>query len=760
MGVDRESGSGERAAGLAGLALMALTAAAALWLAGPPPPLPADTAADRFAAARAMRDVAELSRQPRPLGSPAHAAAREYLLGRLAALGLTPEVHETTVVRRRGEHQIRAARVRNLVGRRAGTVGGGAVLLVAHYDSRPNTPGAGDDASGVAVVLETVRALAQGSSLARDLIVVLTDGEELGLLGARGFAAEHPWMEEVELVLNFEARGSHGPAAMFETARGDLDLVRAFARAAPHPLASSLSAEVYARMPNDTDFTAFRAAGLSGLNFAFLGGLEAYHTALDTADRLDPASLQHAGANAVALIRHLDGGAAPRRGVTGVWFNPLGGWLLVLPAGAVLPAVVVLAALTLGLAVFGTRRRRVGWSGLRTGALLCIAVVVLAPLAAAALWKLFSDNAPALLDTPHGLPHRLALTGVSLLLASLATAAALGGLTRRLRPAEAALGAAVPLVMLAVLAAALLPGASFLLWWPLWGLIGAVAVVVAADPQPAVAVLVLSAGALPAVALLAPVAALVFQAMTPHLAAAAMAPSALVLALALPALLAAGGGRHGLSMTALVACLAVLAASVWGAPDGKRPRTGDLVHFLELDEGVGFWLSWDERPHPWIAERLGPEPEKWVAPVSLGPEERPISRGVLTPAEAIGPEVVVVEDLRLDGRRLTVRIGSPDGAPMLRVEAVSTVQIAAVELAGQRFERTGEEATRPLRLELAGFPPEGLEVSFELPDRWPVELHVTEQFYGLPDGPAPPPELIPTSSWISHSRLVHRSFLR
>ena len=67
---------------------------------------------------------------------------------------------------------------------------------------------------------------------------------------------------------------------------------------------------------------------------------------------------------------------------------------------------------------------------------------------------------------------------------------------------------------------------------------------------------------------------------------------------------------------------------------------------------------------------------------------------------------------------------------------------------------------QPLRLVLVGLPPEGLEVSFQLPDRWPVELDLTEQFYGLPDGSGPPPGLIPDDDWTSHSRLVHRSFLR
>ena len=105
------------------------------------------------------------------------------------------------------------------------------------------------------------------------------------------------------------------------------------------------------------------------------------------------------------------------------------------------------------------------------------------------------------------------------------------------------------------------------------------------DPPRPVAVLFLSAGALPGVALLAPLAVLVFQGLTPHLAVAAMAPAALLLALALPALLAAAGQRQRLALAALMACLAALAGPVWGGPDARRPRTADLVHLEDLDEG-------------------------------------------------------------------------------------------------------------------------------------------------------------------------------
>ena len=760
MRAERDGSGIERLAGGAGLLLVGLSGMLSLWLAGPPRPLPVDAARDRFAAGRAMVDVGELARHRRPLGSAGHAAARDYLLARMRALGLESQVHETTVAHRLADGRILAGRVRNLVGRLAGGGEGGAVLLLAHYDSRSNTPGAADDASGVAVALESIRALAQGPPLRRDVILLLTDGEEVGLLGARGFVDEHPWMADVERVLNFEARGSRGPAVMFETGRDDLGLVRAFARAAPQPLASSLSAVVYQRMPNDSDFSVFRSAGRSGLNFGFIGDLAAYHTELDRPDRLDPASLQHAGANAVALVRHLDGRDAETRRADGIWFNPLGSWLLVLSAPAGLALAAILAALTLVVAVAGARRGRIEAGALRSALLLGLVALALAPLAGALLWKLFADNAPALLDTPYRLPHRLGLTGCALLLAGLSAVAAMGGLARRLQPAEAALGVALAFAGLGLPAAVFLPGAGFLFWWPLWGLLAAAVVVLVVEPPRPLAVLFVTAGALPGVAMVAPLAVLVFQALTPRLAVAALALPAMLLALSLPALLAAAGERQGLSLTALVSCLAVLAAAVWGAPDAQRPRSFDLFHLQELDQGAAFWLSRDERLHPWVADRLGGAPESWRAPAFLRLPERPIAKSPAVPADAAGPQADEVEDLRLEGRRLTLRLRSPAGAPMLRVEAASSVQITSVQVAGERFERVGDEATGPLRMELAALPPEGLAVTFQLPDRWPVELHLTEQFYGLPDAPAPPPELIPRASWLSGSRLVHRSFLR
>jgi hypothetical protein len=91
----------------------------------------------------------------------------------------------------------------NLIGRIPGrNPEAGAVLLVAHWDhfgecAAPPAEdlicnGAIDNASGVAVITEVARAIARGRQLDRDVYVLATTGEELGLLGALAFAENPP----------------------------------------------------------------------------------------------------------------------------------------------------------------------------------------------------------------------------------------------------------------------------------------------------------------------------------------------------------------------------------------------------------------------------------------------------------------------------------------------------------------------------------------------------------------------------------------
>ncbi|MEJ7664039.1 MAG: M20/M25/M40 family metallo-hydrolase [Hymenobacter sp.] len=179
------------------------------------------------------------------------------------------------------------------------------MLVLAHYDSQPHAPGAGDDGAGVAAMLETVRALRAGPPLRHDIIWLFSDGEEAGLLGARAFAADTARLRRtVGVALNVEGRGNAGPSLTFEVSPGNGWVMREYARAAPYPIASSLFYEAYRHLPNDTDFTPLRQAGVTGLNFAFVGGYPYYHSPVDTPAHLDLGSLQHHGSYLLSLVRH------------------------------------------------------------------------------------------------------------------------------------------------------------------------------------------------------------------------------------------------------------------------------------------------------------------------------------------------------------------------------------------------------------------------------------------------------------------------
>jgi hypothetical protein len=285
-----------------------LAAALGLWIAlslipSPRPTLlPATAHASDFSAARALELVRAIAQTPHPIGSAEHDRVRDYVEAELVKQGLAPQVEAGFSEYIRGAYHS-SGNVQNILARLPGTANTRPVMLAAHYDSVARGPGAGDDGHGVAVLLETLRALRSAPPLRNDVIFLITDGEERGLLGAILFMREHPWHTEPGVILNFEARGTSGRAAMFETSTNNAWLIRGLQAAVPQAYATSVAYEIYRRMPNNTDLSIFKQGGLDGMNFAFIDHPENYHTAQDTPDRLDPISVQEQGRYALSLTR-------------------------------------------------------------------------------------------------------------------------------------------------------------------------------------------------------------------------------------------------------------------------------------------------------------------------------------------------------------------------------------------------------------------------------------------------------------------------
>ena len=345
---------------------------------------------DSPAVQRALATIEAISASPHPMGTPEHSRVRNYLMDQLARTGANPEIQDATIVYdhpRRGTASPRVAQVGNIVGRLGVNNEGPALLLMSHYDSQAVTPGAGDASTGVAAVLEAARVLAE-TELRREVVILLTDGEEFGLFGAQAFFRQHPLAQDIGLVLNFEARGSAGPVYMFETGDGNAPLINAFRAAVDRPNANSMAYEIYQRMPNDTDFTIAKQAGIPGLNFAFIDGFPDYHSATDTAGNLNRSSVAEMVLLAIQAATYFATAASlPETSEPATYFEVVPGWSVQISSMAALFigfASIVVALLWL------IRQRHVRAVGLRALAWSLVAGITLV-LAMSNLWESLAD---------------------------------------------------------------------------------------------------------------------------------------------------------------------------------------------------------------------------------------------------------------------------------------------------------------------------------------------------------------------------------
>ena len=576
------------------MVLLALITAFVLWMQEPPTPVAASASSDVFSAERAMAHVQEIARAPHPPGTPEHDRVRDYLVAEFQKLGFTTTVQKRVAHRTERDGDLRLASVENIIAEKPGSAPTGTLLLAAHYDSHFSGPGAGDDAAGVAALLEAMRAL--GSETPKNTLrVLITDAEEFGLLGAQGYVdslGEHT--EKLHtLVLNFEARGGGGPVFMFETSEFNKELIEHFARVCPHPHASSLMYALYKTLPNDTDLTVFKKVGMMGLNFAFVGRWQSYHSALDTPENLDQRSLQQHGASALALSRvfletdleSLDS----KRKQNAVYFDVLGLRVLHYPTYMAWVYSGYVGIFFLALLWRNRREKdaaKAFFAGLGMGLGTIITGALIAVLVGFAV-------APFRQSVPNRDPYGVRWFEAALLLATLAFVwLEWGPVLRRFSGKHLSLGALFWWLLALVATDLFLPGASYLFLWPLlFALIGV------AWEKPWLA-------AIPLLVFLAPVwhslALLLGFGLPPFLG--VLATFGL-----LPLLpLVRESSKPLLLLAPAVFLLSGVVCFAMGALQ-TGPRTSALLYLEDADTGKAQWMSL-QKPNVWTKAVLGESP--------------------------------------------------------------------------------------------------------------------------------------------------------
>ena len=211
-----------------------------------------------------------------------------------------------------------------------------AILLAAHYDSFPTSPGASDNAVNVAACLGVLKALAAGPALSHSFLVLLNGGEESMFVAAHAFATQHRWAADYRVVVNLEAIGAGGASVVFQLGPDAPWLAHAIGASRHRQRGTVIAHDLFQvrGFPAGTDWkTLLRHAPVArgggsdggaaagearpapvGLDMATLGDGYVYHTPLDLPRHLSRDHIASLGDGTLSIVRALDSALAHRAG--------------------------------------------------------------------------------------------------------------------------------------------------------------------------------------------------------------------------------------------------------------------------------------------------------------------------------------------------------------------------------------------------------------------------------------------------------------
>ncbi|MCX5772702.1 MAG: M20/M25/M40 family metallo-hydrolase, partial [Candidatus Hydrogenedentes bacterium] len=605
---------------------------------------------------------------------------REYILGALAEIGLQAEVDTATVTARST-----ISEVRNVLARIPGTASTKAFALISHYDSTSYGPGAADDGSGVATMIETARAIKAGPPLMNDVFLVFTDGEERGLTGARAFV-RHPWADQVGILLNMETRGTSGPSGMFETTPGNGWLIRQLIHSGASVRASSLSYEVYKRMPTRTDLSVMREHRLTGYNIAFIEDLPYYHTPNDNPDNLSLSSLQHHGSYALNLARHF--GNMPLNNVPkepdAIFFNIFGPIMVQYAASLEFPFAILATLTFIGVVMLGIRRHRLTMRGIASGSGAVLVAAGLATLISAAsigiayhlhyIYVLYSTRTLA--------PGLIAIT---VLVAGLLFRA----LNNKVTTANLVAGALVWwLVVLMVVQVTLPNGACVALWPTLAASIGLILLVTGPAGLSGRRVWLHALFTLPGILMIVQLMRGMLASVTVIMSPLLMAPLVLLLGLMAPQLRYFFNPVPRLNLLVLMVPLSMLVfIPIGGRPGPTMPVMNSVSYGLDRTTGQAWWISTDKAPDEWTSQFFPPGTPKVSLREFMPSDRKPRLKAPAPVAELAPPTVEVISDARRDdgAREVSLRLTSPRRVPEVRFYINTPTRVLQARVDGQKI---------------------------------------------------------------------------
>ncbi len=565
-----------------------------------------DKAPSTFSTDKALVHVKNLSIEPHAVGFPAHDNVRAYIISELKKMGLETTTQEGYTA---GDWA-NLSKASNILARIKGSGQGKALLVLSHYDSSPHSSfGASDAGSGVATILEGIRAfLAEKKTPKNDIIILISDAEELGLNGADLFVNRHPWAKDVGLVLNFEARGSGGPSYMLiETNQGNAKLIEGFTEANPeYPVANSLAYSIYKMLPNDTDLTVFREDGdIQGFNFAFIDDHFDYHTALDTYERLDRNTLAHQGSYLMPLLRYFsDADLNNLKSMEDyIYFNLPFFRLVSYPFGWIWPMFGIAVVAFLLLLISGFKKNKLNLKDILKGFVPLLLTLVVNGLFGYFAWTAIKWWYPGFNDMLHGFTYNGHSYIAVYALLSLGICLWIYHKFRKISIPNILVAPIFIWLLICCLASLYLKGASFFIV-PLFAMLVAFLVTInQEEPNPFLLVFL----ALPAVFIYAPFIKMFPVGLGLKMMIATTMFTTLLFFLVLP-YLGQLKNKHRLSYLVffLFASFSIY-AHINSNFNEKRPKPSSLLYTYDVDKDEAIWATYDSELIDWNNQFLGSE---------------------------------------------------------------------------------------------------------------------------------------------------------
>jgi hypothetical protein len=733
------------------------------------PPLPQSEFADstQFSSARAMKYVRVIASEPHFVGSPAHARVKTYLLNKLRSLELEPFIQKTTV-----EKWMSAVVVHNIIAQVKGTSNSKAVLLAAHYDSKPLASGAGDDGYAIAAILETIRALKTQQPLKNDLIILLTDCEEVGMFGAKAFINESPLADTIGFALNFEGRGTSGPSIMFETNDENGWVIREFDKAIPSKLASSLMYDLYKLLPNNTDFTLLKQKASSGLNFSHIGSVENYHSVTDNIDHLDEGTLQDHGANMLAAVRHfgninLDKTLAPNV----VYFKFLLPEFVIYPISLNIILAIAATVLFILVLVLGFKKKQLRVLRILFGFIIILIRIVLAGGAVFLLWKWLGPFQPEfeLLYLQRVYHSDLYLIGF-IAFGIFVTFLFHHILVRKIGLFNIVVGALFLWFILTWITAVYVPGGNYLFVWPLlFTLIGLAYILWKNDDSilSLKSIIVLLICAIPGIFLFTQILSLIYQAMTLLIVGGLVGLIVLLFStLQLHVTILTYRKPWFMPILCFIASIIFISVAFFQRhPSDIYPKPNTILYAFDADSGNARWITWDRKLDDWTQQFFVSPPDTIPLPQFI-----PFVRMSFITSRALavsfaGPEVKVISDRTIDTiRTLKIRIRSLSNASVLIIDKNELVNISEGFVNGKRIGENSNYHPLDWPLFYSGLSSEPFELELKWARGTRLRLRFIEIIEGLPrtviDTLKPRPSwMIPCPDQLSDAMIVGKTFI-